>query len=200
MEDILDNSNNNHTVIPNVLYKTNLFVLFEQVVDDGILFHKIAPQDDPSGNTTNDMDTLTKAKEEFIQYTHRSITHYGLNPYLAKYRKDILKTMCVLENKLPMYNPFLSLRGFGPFSAYMHIYWNHLEEGLDYVGLVTSNFTHQAVLDDTFFIQHQVPLPCPHPIENNDDASCSDPMTHHHRHHHHHPNHGPIAIATIYSI
>ena len=124
--------------------KFNMFVTFENVMDDGYIFHPILNAIDPSSNTYE-----TEVKE-LCMYFKRSISHYGSNVAISKYRNNLFGTICLLENKLPFYNAFLQLRGFRWLSTYLHVYWNHLEETLDYIGLATNEMVHKQRLDDLF--------------------------------------------------
>lgn len=127
--------------------KFTMFVTFENIIDDGALFHRIAPLKDAFS---------TEDKRKFVTYAKRSIAHYGSNPYIAKFRKDILGSICLLENKMPIHNPFLQLRGYRAISTYMHVYWNHLEEGLEYIGFSTNDMAHNTMFDDEFFNEYNV--------------------------------------------
>ena len=86
------------------------------------------------------------------------MTYYAINPQLKKGHRSIYGCCGLAENKLPSYNPFLSLRGFHDLTAWLHLYWNQLDTDLDYVGIVPAHYTHGDIFDDAFFDDMEVKM------------------------------------------
>lgn len=124
----------------------NMFINFDHVIDDITLFKHILP----------DFQKDEEAKKlHFLRYVKRSMTHFGTNTVYKKYRNNIFGTLCLLENNLPMFNPFLQLRGFKNASAFLHAYWNNLDKDIEYVGFSEFNLAHKQIYDDDFLDQEK---------------------------------------------
>ena len=148
MEDVSENTVDVEDGNDEYKLRFNMFINFDQIIDDLVIFKHIMPE-------FNNVDVCENTKKKFVNYVQRSMTHFGTNITYQKYRNNIFGTLFLMECNLPMFNPFVQLHGFKHASALLHAYWNKLDQGLDYVGFSEYNLAHKQVYDDSFLDQEK---------------------------------------------
>ena len=141
VEPLLDSVSTFPQELPTTNAKVHIYLSFDRTIDDQRMFRNVI-----------DVSTSTHTEiQSFVHYIRNHLTYYATNVTLKKHHMNMFGCMGLSESKLPLYNPFLSLRGFKYGSTYLHIYWNQMDQDMDYVGFLDSEMTHETMFNEDFF-------------------------------------------------